>query len=266
MILRGRPIAPGRASGRVLLSGTPLSFLGGLDRSTGIVRDSRSEARGRRIRGHVLAFPHGTGSTVGSYVLYGLAKRGAGPGAIVVHRAEAIVATGAILADIPTVDRIDLGALADGDAATVDGTRGTVAVPAVEERPVVTAFLEHRGHILALRRSRRVGSFRGRWSGVSGYIERSEPPLVRARREIAEETGIRRARLVARGRPIWARHRNAAYLVHPFLFRVATRRVRLDWENVEARWLSPKAVQTLRTVPRLPEILATVLAAAGRPG
>lgn len=263
MRLQGRPIAPGRATGRVLLSQSPISFLGGVDRSTGAVREPGSDARGHRLRGRVLAFPNGHGSTVGSYVLYGLAKRGLGPRAIVVGRAEAIVATGAILGGIPAIDRVDLGALADGDGATVDGTRGTVSVPGVTERPVVSAFLENRGRFLVLRRGRRVGSFRGRWSAVSGFLEGDEPAAARARREILEETGIRKARLVATAPVLWARDGDAAFAIHPFLFRVDTRRVRLDWENLEARWVPASAVRSLNAVPRLDEVLAALLHAAG---
>ena len=129
----------------------------------------------------------------------------------------------------------------------------------------MTAFLWNRGRVLFLRRSRRVGSFPGRWSGISGYLEGSELPLVRARIEVAEETGIRRARLLAAGRPRWARHGNQAFRVHPFLFGVSSRAVRLDWENVEARWSPPRSVTSLRTVPRLADVLAEVLE-GGRPG
>ena len=41
----------------------------------------------------------------------------------------------------------------------------------MEERHVVTCFLEHGGEIPLLRRSQRVGTYKGRWAGVSGYIE-----------------------------------------------------------------------------------------------
>ena len=263
MILRGRPIAPGRARGRVLASRTPVSFLGGIDARTGRVLDPRSDVCGQRLRGRVFTFPHGKGSTVGSYVLYGLAKRRVGPAAIVAERAEAIVTVGAILGEIPMVDRVDTAALRTGDAAVVDGTHGTVSVPEVRERGVVSAFLWNRGRILFVRRSRRVGSFRGRWSGVSGYLEGSEEPLARARQEIAEETGIRRARLLGAGRPVWARHGDLAFRVHPFLLEVASRAVHLDWENVEARWLPPQSVDALNTVPRLGEVLASALDARG---
>ena len=53
---------------------------------------------------------------------------------------------------------------------------------------MVTCFLESRGQILLLCRSERVGTYQGRWAGVSGYIE--GPPDVQALVEIDEETGL----------------------------------------------------------------------------
>ena len=41
------------------------------------------------------------------------------------------------------------------------------------EKHVVTCFLECQGSILLLKRSQQVGSFKGRWAGVSGYVEGS---------------------------------------------------------------------------------------------
>jgi len=260
VILRGRAVSSGRAEGRSLVTEKPMSFLGGVDQKTGIVTDPASDLRGMRIAGRVLAFPHGKGSTVGSYVIYGLARRGRGPAAIVNERTEAIVATGAILGGTPLVDGVEVSLLRTGDRTIVDGDAGVVALPDVTERPVVTAFLGNRGRILVVKRGSRVKTFRGAWSGISGYLEGLEPPLWRARREVLEETGIEVARLVARGPVFRTRHESTVFAIHPFLFDVQGRRVTLDWENVEARWIRHEEIQRLRkTVPRLADVLASVL-------
>ena len=57
-------------------------------------------------------------------------------------------------------------------------------------RPVVTNFLRYRGKILLLQRSSKVRTHRGKWAGVSGYIEGDEDPAERAIIEIKEETRI----------------------------------------------------------------------------
>ncbi len=271
MRLEGRPVSPGRGEGIALVTARPMSFLGGVDQRSGVVTDPASDIRGKSVAHRILAFPHGKGSTVGSYVLFGLAKRGKGPAGIANERTEAIVATGAILGGIPLVDGIDVSILRSGDRVIVDGDAGVVALPDVVERPVVTAFLRNRGRVLIVKRGLKVRTFRGAWSGISGHIEGGEPPLWRARREVLEETGIETARLVARGPVIRTRHRDTVFAIHPFLFDVPRRSVTLDWENVEVRWILPgDLVRLTKTVPRFADVLASVLSratfAGPRPG
>ncbi len=259
MRLRARRIAPGHASGSVLRSETAFSFVGGADPVSGQIRDGATGCAGETLVGRVFAFPRGKGSTVGSYVLYGLAKRGAGPAALINESAETIVATGAILGGVPMVDRMDLGALASGDRIRVDADRGRVELPDVQAKPVVSAFLRYRGRFLVLRRSDRVGSFQGRWSAVSGYIEGREDPRHRALQEIREETGLRGARFRKAADPLMTRLGDTAFVVHPFLFDVTTPRVRLDWENLEYRWIAPGELSNLPCVPRLRDVLDRLL-------
>ena len=128
MILRGRAIANGIASGEALISSDAISFLGGVDAKTGVVVEKGHALEGKCIAGKVLIFPHGKGSTVGSYVLYQLAKNKVAPVAIVNEKAEIIVAVGAIVAEIPMVDMVETGmeGFKDGDLLEVDGTNGSV--------------------------------------------------------------------------------------------------------------------------------------------
>ncbi len=127
----GRKIVGGKAEGELIVSQKPpLSFLGGVDPpETGIVTDAESDIRGgESVAGKVLAFPRGKGSTVGSYVIYALKKNGKAPKAIIVGEAETIVATGAIIAGIPTVDGIDVSKLKTGKRVRVDADDGLVEV------------------------------------------------------------------------------------------------------------------------------------------
>jgi predicted aconitase with swiveling domain len=122
--MKGRGIFGGKAEGYVLHA-DPLSFLGGVDEN-GIVIDRKNRAYGKSIKKKILAFPHGIGSTVGSYVLYGLKKRGCGPAAIINESAEPIVVVGAVISDIPIVDGIEIERLSDEDYVRVDGEKGIV--------------------------------------------------------------------------------------------------------------------------------------------
>ena len=124
--MKGRAVAPGHASGPALVSRSPIGFYGGIDPRTGIVTERGHELEGRSVSGVVLVFPRGKGSTVGSYVIYGLAAHGAAPLALVNSETEPIVATGAILAGIPCVDGVDISTINDGDQLAVDGDLGEV--------------------------------------------------------------------------------------------------------------------------------------------
>lgn len=132
MLLTGHRIASGKATGPALVSKDAISFLGGVDPKTGVVIEKGHALFGKNVKGTVLIFPGGKGSTVGSYVIYQLLKNGVAPAAMINLRAEPIVAVGAIISGIPMVDRLEqnlLETVKDGDIITVDGTAGTAEVP-----------------------------------------------------------------------------------------------------------------------------------------
>jgi len=126
--LRGRGIAPGHGSGAALVSRMPLSFLGGVDYNSGVVVEKNHDLKGELLKDKILCFPSGHGSTVGSYVLYSIVKKGLGPKAIVNQVADTVVVVGAIIAEIPMVDQIDIAQIKTGDIVEVDGDKGTVKI------------------------------------------------------------------------------------------------------------------------------------------
>ncbi|MEM3816340.1 MAG: DUF126 domain-containing protein, partial [Candidatus Bathyarchaeia archaeon] len=93
----------------------PLSFLGGIDPKTGVVVERNHDLFGKTIKDSILCFPHGHGSTVGSFVLYSLAKNGLAPKAIVNVLADPVVVVGAVIANIPMIDKIDVSQIKMGD-------------------------------------------------------------------------------------------------------------------------------------------------------
>ena len=60
----------------------------------------------------------------------------------------------------------------------------------MQKTRIVTSFLTYNDKILILKRSEKVRSMKGLWSGISGIIENDEEPLNRAKIEIFEEVGI----------------------------------------------------------------------------
>ena len=120
--MRGRVIYEGRATGPALVSDAPLSFFGGFDLERGVVSERGHPLQGRCVTGKVLVFPTGTGSTVGSFALLRMVRSGVGPAALVMGTCDTTVAVGAIIAEIPCVDQLDLSGLADDDLLTVHGS------------------------------------------------------------------------------------------------------------------------------------------------
>ena len=127
--IAGHPVSKGVASGEILISDTPISFLGGIDPNTGEIIEKNHPKKGVSIANRVFLFPHGKGSTVGSYIIYSLKKNGVAPCAMINLTSETIVAVGAIISDIPLVDRLKedpFTVFNDGDLVEVDGTLGCV--------------------------------------------------------------------------------------------------------------------------------------------
>jgi phosphomecalonate degydratase small subunit len=119
--LTGRTIFEGKAEGLALVSPSPMSFYGGVNPDTGEIVEIGNELRGQSVKDRILVFPHGKGSTVGSYVMYRLAKNGVAPRAIINAKCETIVAVGAIISEIPCVDMIDINRIRPGAKVSVDG-------------------------------------------------------------------------------------------------------------------------------------------------
>ena len=126
--MKGRMISPGKAEGEAIVSTEPIGFYGGIDINTGIVIEKGHILEGQSVKDKILVFPNGKGSTVGSYVIYGIAKNNVGPKAIINKETETIVATGVILAGVPCVDGIDIDQIKSGDLIEVNADEGEVNI------------------------------------------------------------------------------------------------------------------------------------------
>ena len=113
--LKGRIIYKGKAKGVALVTSQPISFYGGVDPATGVVIEKGHELQGQSVAGRILVFPTGKGSTVGSYTLYRMKKNGTAPAGMINKECETVVAVGAIISEIPCIDRIDTLEIRTGD-------------------------------------------------------------------------------------------------------------------------------------------------------
>ena len=124
--LKGRIIYKGKAEAEALVTTMPISFYGGVDPNTGVVIEKGHELNGISIKDKVLVFPQGKGSTVGSYTLYRLKKNGVAPAAMINKETETIVAVGAIISEIPFVDKVDVSKFKTGNKVSVEDDTVTI--------------------------------------------------------------------------------------------------------------------------------------------
>ena len=117
--LKGRIISKGIGEGEALVTSQPISFYGGVDPNTGVVIEKGHELQGKSVKGKVLVFPTGKGSTVGSYTLYRMKKNGVAPAGMINKECETVVAVGAIISEIPCVDKIDISHIKMGDRVRI---------------------------------------------------------------------------------------------------------------------------------------------------
>jgi predicted aconitase with swiveling domain len=126
--LKGRVIVEGRCKAEALVSTKPLSFLGGVDPTNGLIIEKNHDLYGKCVKDKALCFSHGHGSTVGSYVLYSLSRKNLAPKAIINQTADPVVVVGAIIADVPMIDQVDIKQIKTGDIVEVDAHNGIVKI------------------------------------------------------------------------------------------------------------------------------------------
>jgi predicted aconitase/predicted aconitase with swiveling domain len=130
----GRSVVPGAADGELLHADVGLSFMGGVDSSTGRVIDTHHPLHGQSVDGKVLALPSGRGSCSGSATLFELLLSGHAPAALIFRADEPILTLGVILAaemfgvSIPVVRLrpADFAQLRSASRVSVRGGRVTV--------------------------------------------------------------------------------------------------------------------------------------------
>ncbi len=69
---------------------------------------------------------------------------------------------------------------------------GRIDYSSSDKAPVLTCFVRFEDKILLLKRSDRVGTYRGKWHTVAGYIDEPKPIQQKALEELEEEPDIHR--------------------------------------------------------------------------
>jgi predicted aconitase with swiveling domain len=102
-----------------------------VDSETGLVIEKNHELEGASVTGKILVFPVGKGSTLGSYRLYEMARNKTHPKGIINVRADPVIAVGAIISNIPMVDKLNgnpIELITTGDYVELDADNGIIKI------------------------------------------------------------------------------------------------------------------------------------------
>jgi len=135
VVLKGRGLMKGSAKGEALVSQKAFTFAHGVDPSNGNVTDIRSDIRGSNVKGKVLFYPFGKGSTTASAWFLETVRMGNHPLAIVTEGVDLSAVIGSVMAkliygkEIPVVSGVErsrYGEIASGEAVLVNADSGEV--------------------------------------------------------------------------------------------------------------------------------------------
>ena len=125
--------------GEALVTDVPLTFLGFVNRRTGVIEDPGHPLDGQSIAGKVLVFPRGSGSSVAPYVLLGLLYRNRGPLAVVNTELDQQTLPACSLLGAPYAHSFDSDpclALNSGDRVRLELRGGAVTLEVLDRAPV----------------------------------------------------------------------------------------------------------------------------------
>ncbi len=245
----------------VLRTHLAFSFLRDVDAGTGVVNNPRSDIFGEALNRRILVLPRVNEHGIDKGTLVLLKRYKGSPAGILAEKADDALIAACEEAETPLIDGVDCEAFRTGDSAFMDGENGIVELEGVALSQIATSVLfNSRGELLVVRRSGRVGSYRGVWSCISGYVEEGEMPEETAVREMREETGMgpKEAVFIGKAEALDARDKVQVWEVHPCAFlRVGEAEVTLDWENEDFKWSTEEEIKEMEgkgfTVPRLAE-------------
>jgi predicted aconitase with swiveling domain len=138
-IMKGKGLVPGNATGKALVSQKAFTFAHGVDPNNGKVTDVRSDVRGLNVKGKVLFYPFGKGSTTASSWFLETVRLGNQPAAIVTESVDLSSVIGSVMArlvygrGIPVVSgvpREEYSRIGSGTEVTVDAAKGEVKAEA----------------------------------------------------------------------------------------------------------------------------------------
>lgn len=125
--------------------------------------------------------------------------------------------------------------------------------------PVVNCVLKYKNKILLVKRSNKLNFYPGYWNGISGFLDDDKSLIKKVEGELKEELGISRdkikqiklGKIFDQEEPKYKK----TWIVHPILIEVKTKKVKLDWEARDYKWIALQEAKKLKLMPGFDEVL-----------
>lgn len=145
---------------------------------------------------------------------------------------------------------------------------GRIDYTASDKALVLTCFVMHGDKILLLKRSDRVGSYRGKWNSVAGFVDELVPIENKILEELREELGILPDNIgdirIGKIYEFLDEDLNKTWIIIPCLARLKREpEIKLDWEHTDFKWIDPDRIGDYDIVANLEESLRLALVEAG---
>ena len=121
--------------GRAMVTDVPITYLGYVNRDTGVIEETGHPLDGRAIENTILIYPKGSGSTVAPYVLMGLLYQNKGPLAIINRDVCPLTLPACSLLNVPYghgFEKDPCMMVNDGDLVRFQREQGKVSIEILE--------------------------------------------------------------------------------------------------------------------------------------
>lgn len=121
---------------------------------------------------------------------------------------------------------------------------------------VLTVFVQYKNEILLLKRSDKVGTYKGLWNTVTGYLDEPKSIIEKIKEELREELDIEgniiQSYSIGKSFQFTDIKINKTWIVYPANIKLNQKpEIKLDWEHTEYIWIKPKDIKKYKTVPNL---------------
>ncbi len=125
--------------------------------------------------------------------------------------------------------------------------------------PVINCVVQNGSKFLIVKRNSSMRLYPGYWNGIAGFLDDRKTLEEKVKEELCEEAGIKASDILSiklgeifdlddpKYRKTW--------IVHPVLVKVKHRKIRLDWEAEEYRWISAKEIKRFKITPNFEKVL-----------